>query len=86
MTNTRTTGMLPRRRFLRGLGGVVVGLPFLEALAPRHAGAQSPVIQRFGVFFACNGVDMDRWFPKGAYGALTDAHFTGTANLSLIHI
>ncbi len=73
-----------RRRFLRGLGGVVVGLPFLEALAPKRAGAAAPAIQRFGVFFACNGVDMSRWFPNGAYGALTDAHLAGTANEALL--
>ena len=81
---TKTIRTLPRRRFLRGLGGVMVGLPFLEALSPRNAGAQSQVIQRFGVFFACNGVNMDLWFPKGAYGAMTDAHLTGTANEALL--
>ena len=36
------------------------------------------------MFFACNGVNMDRWFPNGAYGALTDAHLTGTANEALL--
>ena len=75
---------LGRRRFLRGLGGVTVGLPFLEALAPRSARGAAPVVQRFGVFFACNGVNMDRWFPDGDYGALTDAHLTGTANEALL--
>jgi hypothetical protein len=75
---------LPRRRFLRGLGGVMVGLPFLEALAPRNVGAQGTVIKRFGVFFACNGVNMERWFPTGAYGAMTDAHLSGTANEALL--
>ncbi|HEY3494600.1 MAG TPA: DUF1552 domain-containing protein [Polyangiaceae bacterium] len=73
-----------RRRFLRGVGGVVVGLPFLEALAPRRATAQSSVIKRFGVFFACNGVNMDRWFPDGDYGALSDGHLQGTANEALL--
>jgi hypothetical protein len=74
-----------RRRFLRGFGGVVVGLPFLEALAPRSAAAQEAgVIKRFGVFFCCNGVNMDRWFPNGSYGALSDAHLTGTANEALL--
>ena len=29
-----------RRRFLRGVGGVTVGLPFLETFAPRKAAAQ----------------------------------------------
>ena len=75
---------LSRRRFLRGLGGVTLGLPFLEGLAPRTArGADAAVLRRFGVFFACNGVDMSRWFPKGPYGALTEAHFAGTANEAL---
>jgi hypothetical protein len=74
-----------RRHFLRGFGGAVVALPFLEAFAPRSASAQAAsAIKRFGVFFACNGVDMDRWFPNGAYGALTDQHLTGTANEALI--
>jgi len=75
---------LKRRRFLLGFGGATVGLPFLEALAPRRAEAQPPAIKRFGVFFACNGVDMNRWFPNGDYGALTSAHLTGTANEALV--
>jgi hypothetical protein len=74
-----------RRRFLRGLGGVAVGLPFLEALAPRGARASTAAaIQRFGVFYGCNGVDVTRWFPKGPYGTLTDAHLQGTANEALL--
>jgi hypothetical protein len=80
----RTLPRANRRRFLRGLGGVIVGLPFLEALAPRKATAQSTVIKRFGVFFACNGVNMDRWFPDGDYGALSDGHLQGTANEALL--
>ena len=62
---------LRRRRFLRGMGGVIVGLPFLEALAPRAHAQPPPALKRFGVFFACNGVNMSRWFPKGGYGALS---------------
>ena len=89
MTTRRSDAANParlrRRRFLRGFGGVMVGLPFLEAVTARGAGAQAATpVKRFGVFFCCNGVDMDRWFPKGAYGALTDAHLTGTANEALI--
>lgn len=80
----RVPPRLRRRAFLRGFGGVVVGLPFLEALAPKNVAAQSTVLKRFGVFFACNGVNMERWFPNGAYGALTDAHLMGTANEALI--
>ncbi|MDQ2643644.1 MAG: DUF1552 domain-containing protein [Myxococcota bacterium] len=72
---------LSRRLLLRGFGGAMLGLPFLEALAPRRARAQAePAQTRFGVFFCCNGVEMNRWFPKGDFGALTDAHLAGTAN------
>jgi Protein of unknown function (DUF1552) len=70
-----------RRRFLRGFGGVALGLPFLETFAPRTLKAQeAQAIKRFGVFFACNGVDMDRWFPSTSYGALTAQSLIGTAN------
>ena len=73
-----------RRRWLRGMGGVALGLPFLDALAPRAAEARAAaVVRRFGVFFCCNGVARSRWFPNGAYGALSEAHFTGTANEAL---
>jgi Protein of unknown function (DUF1552) len=76
---------LSRRRFLRGFGGVALGLPFLETFAPRSAQAQAAqVTTRFGVFFACNGVDVGRWFPTSDFGALTDASLTGTANEALI--
>lgn len=74
---------LNRRRFLSGLGAVAVGLPFLESLAPRRARADSPVIKRFGVFFCCNGVNMDQWFPTTAFGALAEGSFTGTSNAAL---
>jgi hypothetical protein len=65
------------------MGGVMVGLPFLEALAPRAARGQSTTILRFGSFLCCNGVNMDKWFPSGDFGALTDAHLAGTANEAL---
>jgi hypothetical protein len=71
---------LRRRAFLRGVGGVMVGLPFLESLAPK-AHAQAPAaIKRFGVFFCCNGVNMSQWFPTGGAGAVTAASLMGTAN------
>ena len=51
--STPTPARMRRRRFLRGFGGAVVGLPFLEALSARGAGAAAtPAVKRFGVFFA----------------------------------
>ena len=46
----------PRRAFLRGLGTVAVGLPFLETFAPRRARASDPA-PRCAVFIRqSNGV------------------------------
>jgi hypothetical protein len=76
---------LGRRRVLRGFGGAMLGLPFLEALSAGGARAQAePPLTRFGVFFCCNGVDLERWFPKGSFGELTDAHLQGTSNEVLL--
>jgi hypothetical protein len=73
------TRSIRRRNFLRGIGGVSIGLPFLETFAPRTAAAQTAMTpKRLGIFFNCNGVDMTRWFPTSAYGALTPASFMGT--------
>jgi hypothetical protein len=66
-----------RRSFLRGLGGVTVGLPFLETFAPRAARAAGAP-KRLAVFFNCNGVNMEKWFPVTTYGALTPASLMGT--------
>lgn len=67
-----------RRRFLRGLGGVVVGLPLLESLGisslPRAYG-QSASPRRFITFFQCNGANMSKFWPSGGFGALTAGHF-----------
>ena len=75
---------LSRRFFLRGLSGITLGLPFLETLVGRNAHAQgmtSP--KRFVVFFECNGVNMEKFFPVTPYGALSAASFTGTSLAAL---
>ena len=66
-----------RRRFLTGLGGVTLALPFLESSGfRRFARAQtSAAPKRFVCFFQCNGANMSKFWPQGGYGALTDAHF-----------
>lgn len=72
---------LSRRKFLRGFGGVTLGLPFLEALAPRGLrAAEASAIKRFGVFFCCNGVNMERWFPWQDFRSLDPRSLAGTAN------
>lgn len=62
---------LSRRKLLRGVGGIVVGLPFLEALAPRVARAQSMPQRRFIGIYHPNGVFTPQWFPTG-----TESNFT----------
>ncbi len=56
---------LSRRQALRGAGGILVGLPFLEALAPRTAHAQVIPQKRFIGLYHPNGVLMSDWFPTG---------------------
>jgi hypothetical protein len=68
-----------RRRFLRGAGGVAIGLPFLEGLPERSAWAQSaqPVFS-FYLVAAC-GVVGSKFFPA-ATGELTTAGLAGASD------
>jgi len=57
---------LPRRTFLRGLGGVAIGLPFLEAMAPRAGAAEAT--ERVGrnrllILYYPNGIHAPNWYP-----------------------
>ena len=69
---------MTRRHFLRGVAGVVVGLPFLEGLSPRRAGAGQPS-SKFAVFVRQgNGVQQatasgepERFWPSFAPGPFT---------------
>jgi hypothetical protein len=77
MRNLKT---MNRRRFLRGLGGATVALPFLESFASRTASAQAAgAAKRFVVFFTCNGVNMEKYFPTSGFGALTADSLAGTS-------
>jgi hypothetical protein len=67
---------LRRRSFLRGAGGIALGLPFLESFAPRRVRADA-VPKRLMVFYCCNGVLADRWYPATPFGALTAESFAG---------
>lgn len=61
---------LSRRRFLRGAGGVLIALPFLDAMRPPPARAASAP-KRFIVFFTGLGTVKPRWVPTG-----TETNFT----------
>jgi hypothetical protein len=72
MTDTRV--QIPRRTFLRGLGGMVA-LPFLESLRPARALAvvadAVPAPVRLAFVYVPNGLHMPHWTPSYE-GALTD--------------
>jgi hypothetical protein len=56
--------ILSRRSFLGG-AGVMVSLPFLEAMLPRHAGAVGgQTAKRLLVFYVPNGIHMPAWTPS----------------------
>lgn len=81
---------LGRRRFLRGVGGAVLGLPWLESLDGRLARAQENPVPPFAIFFrqadgvaaAQNtgeiGSEPERFWPHSE-GALTTATLEGRA-------
>lgn len=52
--------VLNRRTLLRGLAGVAVGLPFLEAMQDKPATA-APLPKRLVIFFTPNGTIPDAW-------------------------
>lgn len=56
---------LARRRFLRGAGGIAVGLPFLESFLPRKASAQSAK-PRLVIVYSPNGSNnVSEFMPTG---------------------
>jgi hypothetical protein len=56
---------LSRRALLRGVGGVALSLPFLEAMAPAKARAQAAAQARRLVFvYFPNGYIKEHWTPK----------------------
>ncbi len=68
-----------RRQFIKGLGTVALGLPFLTSLAPRLARAAGSGTTRLVVFFTCNGVAKQAFWPQKTSGALLPADLTGCA-------
>lgn len=55
-----------RRTFLRGAGGVAIGLPLLDAMLPNRVAAQAAkATRRFLLWSENNGMVMDAWRPSG---------------------
>lgn len=58
-------GKLNRRAFLRGAGGVSIGLPVLGSMLGRAYAQSSILPKRFVVFFSPNGTLSERWMSAG---------------------
>lgn len=69
-----STKKMRRRTFLRGTAGAVLGLPLLEAMAPRSAAAAGSVASdapiRMGAIYLPNGVPNLAWRPESGPGPL----------------
>jgi hypothetical protein len=61
-----TLRRMSRRTVLRGAGGIAIGLPFLDAMAPRRARAATAPVKRLFTYFTENGVVEREWFPQGS--------------------
>ncbi|MEO7092877.1 MAG: DUF1552 domain-containing protein, partial [Polyangiales bacterium] len=77
---------MDRRRFLFGLGGAVVALPFLEGLSARNSKAGDPPLHKFAIFLRqANGVQQkentepDRYWPN-ALGAVSTASLSAESD------
>ena len=85
------SGTFSRRRFLRGAGTVLVGLPMLDVFASSPAGAQD-MKRRFAVFIRQgNGVaqagngEPERFWPK-SLGALTTAGMQAETDRAVVEL
>lgn len=58
---------ISRRHLLKGAGSIAIGLPWLEAMAPDEARAQSTsAAKRFIAVYQPGGTVLDRWRPTGS--------------------
>jgi hypothetical protein len=83
---------MDRRRFLFGLGGAVVALPFLEGLSARKSRAGDPPLHKFAIFVRqANGVQQkentepDRFWPS-ALGPITTASLTADSDRAVAEL
>jgi hypothetical protein len=81
--------LVNRRRFLRGAGGVVVALPFLETFAPKKAQAEPGDVPLYAIFVRQgNGVSQatdepERFWPSSGPGTLTKAELSADTGRAL---
>src|SRR5687767_10333655 len=82
---THRSSTADRRQFLRGVGGVLVGLPALDIFTPRSARAQAAVrrpiyaafmVQQNGAVQGVSG-EPDMFWPGGGYGPIDAARMAG---------
>jgi len=70
MARNPPTRVLSRRTLLYGAGGIAIGLPLLEAMLPRRAGAAGAAPpKRFLVWMSVNGTVVERWICPPAASA-----------------
>ena len=69
---------IPRRTFLRGLGGVSVAAPFLSSVWERQAKAQMAKPKQFIAMFTHYGCITTKFFPAKAHGALAASDLMAT--------
>ena len=64
---------LPRRTFLRGAAGAMLGLPLLDVMEPRSArgAAKSVAPTRLGCIYMPNGIPKDAWEPETVNGRIS---------------
>ncbi len=65
---------LSRRALLRGVGGVAMALPFLDAMHPALAAERNTAaapVRRLGIVYYPHGVVWEKWTPPGDSGPLT---------------
>ncbi len=84
-----------RRKFLLGLGGAAVGLPFLEGLAEKKARAADEVVAPYALFYRRgNGVQQalfqgnpnaepERWWPQIPYGSISPAQLEAATSSAI---
>ncbi len=64
---------MPRRTFLRGAAGAILGLPLLEVMDPRSARAAAKTVApiRLGCIYMPNGIPLDAWEPETINGKIS---------------